>query len=106
MDPVPYGAGVIRAQRQFFRVGGGFFFHCFLPTIRELTDGLRAVQASKTKNIKIARKDIFSFSFFAPFSAFYLESISGSASGGKTLIDTYLVFLFKMNFYILLKHLE
>jgi len=35
--------------------------------------GLRAAQASRTKNIKIARKDIFSFEFFAPFNSLFLE---------------------------------
>jgi len=50
------------------------YYCCFLPAIRELTDGLRAIQASKTENIKIARKDIFSYSFFAPFNSFFFEA--------------------------------
>jgi hypothetical protein len=62
-------------QRDNFSGGRGFFlFCCFLPAIRELTDGLRAIQASKTENIKIARKEIFSFDFFAPFNSFFFEA--------------------------------
>jgi len=34
---------------------------------------MRIVRRARRKNIKIARKDIFSFEFFAPFNSFFLE---------------------------------
>ncbi|MDD5503773.1 MAG: hypothetical protein PHV77_00465 [Candidatus Omnitrophica bacterium] len=62
-------------------MGGGFSFHCFLLAIRELTDGLRAVRASKTENIKIAPAiggalppKRISFSFFALFNFLFSET--------------------------------
>jgi len=34
---------------------------------------VRIAQRARRKNIKIARKDIFSFEFFAPFNSLFLE---------------------------------
>ncbi len=50
-------------------VGGGIPLLCFLVATRELLQPRR----SRGENIKIAKKDIFSFEFFAPWNQFFLE---------------------------------
>jgi hypothetical protein len=55
---------------------------------------LRQILNLLFKNIKIThtlkgtRKKIFSFSFFAPFSALFSECLGGSASGGNFFYPT------------------
>jgi len=54
-------------------VGGVLLSWLLFSNNQRLGHGLRAAQASRTKNIKIAKKDIFSFEFFAPFNSLFLE---------------------------------
>ena len=74
-----YAKGVeVRAQRQFFGWVGVFRFYCFLATYREMLCGLPGGQDAKILPMlgtgAIAHKKIFSFSFFAPFNAFFFET--------------------------------
>jgi site-specific DNA recombinase len=55
------------------------FISGYNPSQKELTlEQEKQVLGLLFKNIKIARKDIFSFSFFAPFNSFFLEAQNSS----------------------------